>query len=338
MAGAPPAPLPSPPPARPPLQAPFETRLPWCLDAGQWEVAGGVSYQKGAHPPFPTDDSDPERDAWHASLVDVAYGVGRGAEVRVQWGVQGFDPEEGDSTWGIEDVRLSFAHQISFRKVAAAIGFAVKLPNASDEDRLGTDETDVFLTGSAGGRGERWGWAAEAGLGILGHPRTDATQDDVLVFGAAGWRRFGGDRSAAGPDPSGEGAWLATFELSGQAGSRFGNDVQRLSAGVTLPSVRFPLSLIASRGLTSESEEWGIAARVTFVRPEQPPRADNPVAGARLRRTIVAGAARGARPAGGDDGAVEAGKARAVRGMDAAALDPSGGGRASGLGGSRSDP
>ncbi len=276
MTGTPPAAPPSPAPP-PPLQAPFETRLPWCLDAGQWEAASGVSYQKGAHPPFHADDSDRARDAWHASLVDVAYGVGRGAEVRVQGGVQGFDPEEGDSTWGIEDLRLSFAHQISFRKVAAAIGFGVKLPNASDEDLLGTDETDVFLTGSAGGRGERWAWAAEAGLGILGHPEADATQDDVLVFGAAAWRRFGGDRAAAGPEAvgpeavgpeaSGPGGWLATLELSGQAGSRFGNDVQRLSAGVTLPAVRFPLSLIASRGLTEESEDWGIAARVTFLRP-----------------------------------------------------------------------
>jgi hypothetical protein len=249
-----------PPPSAPERipQAPFRTLLPWCLDAGRWEIAAGLSYESGARPPFHTGDDALERRAWHASLVDVAYGVGPGAEVRVQTGLQGFEQDDGASAWGIEDAVLSFAHQVARRRVAVAWGFGVKLPNASDADLLGTDETDVRLSAAAGWRSARGGWAAEAGLGILGNPLEDATQDDVLVFGAAGWLALGAP-AAPGPPPL-----LATFEAAGQAASRFGNDVARLSAGLTWMSVRFPVSVVVSRGLTDESEDWGVNLRATI--------------------------------------------------------------------------
>ena len=66
-------------------------------------------------------------------------------------------------------------------QVRVGLGWQVKLPNAEEDEELGTDETDVSLWGQgrlALGPGEL---RARAGLGILGHPLQLANQDDVLL-------------------------------------------------------------------------------------------------------------------------------------------------------------
>ena len=59
------------------------------------------------------------------------------------------------------------------------LGWQVKLPNAEEDEELGTDETDVSIWGQGRlplGPGEL---RARAGLAILGHPLQLANQDDV---------------------------------------------------------------------------------------------------------------------------------------------------------------
>jgi len=196
------------------------------------------------------------RQQWLANLVDVSCGLGSGGEARLEFGLQGFEEEGGLDETGIQDARLTFAWQFpDAGPVAVSGGLGVKLPNAPDDDRLGTDQTDVFLTGSVGQAKVRWGWSAEAGLGILGHPLEPGTQDDVLVFGAAGWWR------AAGAPVS------VIAEVEGTAASRFGNNRQTAGAGAVLGR-SWPVALMWRHGLTEESPVWSIAVTVTFVPPE----------------------------------------------------------------------
>jgi hypothetical protein len=239
-----------------PLQAPFRTTLPWSLRPGGWEIAAGVSREAESRPAFFTDEPDFRRDLWRAGLVDVTWGAGPRSEVRIEAGWQRFHEEGGRTASGIEDVRLSFTHQLPVEPIATALRCTVKLPNASDAKRLGTDQTDVFLSVAAGWRNPTWGAVAEAGLGILGNPRALATQDDVAMLGLAGWRFLGSDRPLA----------LLSLEASGLAASRFGNDVRRATAGLTLLG-RIPVTLLASRGLTQVSERWSVGVRVTLAHP-----------------------------------------------------------------------
>lgn len=82
------------------------------------------------------------------------------------------------------------------------LGWSVKLPDAQDEQELGTDETDVTL-GLSGGwdaRTPQGGWFLYAGaaLGILGNPLLYADQDDLLLLRAeGGWTHVGLSLSAS---------------------------------------------------------------------------------------------------------------------------------------------
>lgn len=245
-----------------PLQSPFVTPLPWSLPAGGWEAAAGVSFSSGEHPPFFAEEPGTERDRWALDLVDLSRGLGGGCEARLQFGAQHVEEEDGEPLWGIQDARLTFAYQLP-GTMAASLTMEVKLPNAGDEDRLGTDETDLTMSASGGHRAERWGWAARAGLGLLGNPLQAASQDDVLVFGAAMWRSIG---STA---PEARRGWMVTGEVSGMAASRFGNDFRHARAGV-LMGTALPVSLTVSRGLTSESADWGVDLSLTFLHPDLP--------------------------------------------------------------------
>ena len=86
--------------------------------------------------------------------------------------------------WG--DVRLGTSAQV--RKglglwPALWLDWAVKLPNAQDESELGTDETDVVLSGIALWEHGAWEGGVRGGLAIWGDPLQFANQDDAFLFG-----------------------------------------------------------------------------------------------------------------------------------------------------------
>jgi len=237
-------------------QRPLETRLPWSPGEGAFEIASGVSFRHDVSAPFTDGRRAFRRDMWRADVVDISAGTGRLGEVRLRFGLQRFSEDSGLDKTGIQDAVLDYSWQIpGGRRLAAAVGFGVKLPNAPEQDRLGTDSADVFLTGSAGGRGERWGWAANAGLGILGHPARAGVQDDVLILGAAAWWR----------PPVSRGRLSLFAEVSGQAQSRFGNDFREARAGTILEARKVRIDMYLIHGLTSESASWGGAAGITFL-------------------------------------------------------------------------
>lgn len=241
--------------AEPPIQRPFDTLLPWSLDRGQWEFGAGVVVREDVNPVFYADERSTNRDEWRVSVIDAAVGLGSGGEARIQFGVQHFDEEGGLEKTGIEDARLTFSWQLPTERYGSAAHLVVKLPNAGNDERLGTDQIDIFLVGSAGRTSPRWGWAGQLGFGILGSPTDAGVQDDLILFGAAAWMPLG----------SADTSKVTLFgEISGYAASRFGNDFRIARAGLRLFR-RLPLDLSLRRGLTGESEDWGLELGLTLT-------------------------------------------------------------------------
>jgi len=235
----------------------IRTLLPWTLPDGTWEATVGVARLDDARPAFLGDEPDFVRDAWSASLVDAAMGLGKRCEARLRWGVQRIDERGADPVTGVEDARASVSCEIASRGIDWSAVMLVKLPNAPGEDRLGTDQTDVAFIVASGWQTRRWGWGANLGFGILGHPEEAGTQDDVLLFGLAGWW-------------SAETASFRLFgEVDGAAASRFGNDVRALGAGVVLGR-RIPVTFASRWGLTAAAADWSAEAMVTVVPARRP--------------------------------------------------------------------
>ncbi len=217
----------------------------------------GIAYLDDARPAFLGDDPGFVRDVWSASLVDAAMGLGTRCEARLRWGIQRIDERAADPVTGVEDARASVSCELFSRGIDWSAQMVVKLPNAPGEDRLGTDQTDVAFVGAAAWQTPRWGWGANLGFGILGHPDEAGTQDDVLLFALAGWW-------------TADAAPLRLFgEVEGLAASRFGNDVRSLGAGVVLGR-RIPVTLASRWGMTAPAADWSAEAMVTVVPARRP--------------------------------------------------------------------
>jgi hypothetical protein len=112
------------------------------------------------------------------SMVRVRTQVER---LRMQW-------PSGDTASGWGDVRLGTTGVLwrgAKGKPEIGLDWSMKLPNASDEGELGSDESDaeVGLFGRAGVG--PWRFGLSASLLILGDPLQFANQDDALVMGAS---------------------------------------------------------------------------------------------------------------------------------------------------------
>jgi hypothetical protein len=89
---------------------------------------------------------------------------------------------------GSGDLRLG-AHAVVWEApVSVGFGWAVKLPNASDEGEIGTDETDATVLGTFLVPIGAMSVFGATGLVIQGDPIRFANQDDsgLIFFGASG--------------------------------------------------------------------------------------------------------------------------------------------------------
>jgi len=112
------------------------------------------------------------------------------SRVQLSGGFEGIaDRSPGASVVGAGDVRLgATATVVQVGVFRAWTGFAVKLPDARDEDELGTDETDVAFGAAFELAAGPWRALGGAGLGVWGNPLRFANQDDVpMVRVAASW-------------------------------------------------------------------------------------------------------------------------------------------------------
>ena len=167
-------------------ERPMAVESPLLLPENGWTLSIGVQYRDEAR-----NYGQPPRDwQWDAPRLRFAYGLGGRAEIRLEGDSWRFGKIDGNSVNDAGDWTLStkirFGTQAPEAQRALAGIFAVKLPNASNEEGLGTDETDVYLGLVGHCRKGSSEWRASAMLGILGDPAAEASQNDVGIFGF-GW-------------------------------------------------------------------------------------------------------------------------------------------------------
>jgi hypothetical protein len=202
-----------------------------------------------------------EQDRWSAPFVAVNVGVGSRAEVQFRWEALSVDGERPDSRqrsreYGTGDARLFTKLRVTSEGAygwpwlpASGVAFGVKLPNANRSRGLGTDEADVFghvlVSRSFGGARAH----ANVGIGILGNPRPEGGQDDVVLY----------DLGLVSPPVRFRGVPFSLYgEVNGVGASRFGNDRSRLRLGIRFGGTALSFYLAGSRGLDDRSESWGV--------------------------------------------------------------------------------
>ena len=227
--------------------------LPLAGDSARakWRVGGDAAWAAGWVPPFRAAERD-------------RLGLGAGGllwldRVQVSGSAEWLrdDTPAGEPTSGWGDVRLGTVVRVAdFRGFHPWIGWGTKLPDASDQDELGTDETDVLFGG-----GVLWARAEVrvdlgVGLGILGNPLRFASQDDVPMLRLdAAWTH--------GPLamlPS------ASFDLATTRNPARGELGGELRLGRT-----WFASAGGSAGLTAAAADWRAKVGVGWASPLPPP-------------------------------------------------------------------
>jgi hypothetical protein len=148
---------------------------------------------------------------------------------------------------------------------AAGLHFGAKLPNASVDDRLGTDETDFLIAALAS---KDLGWISghvNLGLALLGNPGPTAPspqpfdsdgQDDLFTYAVA--------LSSQPLDGPARSTIRLMVEIAGQEGSRFDNDRAAFRGGVQTTIGAWQLYTGGSAGLVSASENLGVNAGIIY--------------------------------------------------------------------------
>jgi hypothetical protein len=192
-------------------------------------------------------------------VPEVRYRLGFGrAELSIggaAW--QHFSPDAAGADDASEVGDLSFWVTVNALKqhrgrVALAFALGAKMPNAPDEDGLGTDEADTFLAVLLGHESPRNEWRLNAGLAVLGDPMTDKSQEDLLTYGIAG--RHGRRHCFA-------------WEIYGRALSSDDKrdlDESTLEAGYLFRGHRTDFDLSVLHGLTEDSGDFGVSAGVAI--------------------------------------------------------------------------
>ncbi|MCB1032947.1 MAG: transporter [Acidobacteria bacterium] len=201
----------------------------------------------------------PRNRQWDFGEIRLSFGLGRVAELQVSGTVVSAiddgsrsSTNSGDWTFG---TKIWLAAEKG-RRPALAFLYEVKLPNGSDEDGGVTDETDFFgyLIASKSLTDGSW-LHANLGLGILGSPFDNASQNDVYILRVAferplSTRRLVGVEGIAegGPDRGDDPRYLRViyarklrrWVLYGALGTGFSKDSDRLQLAAGLRS-RFDL-------------------------------------------------------------------------------------------------
>lgn len=190
-------------------------------------------------------------------LGQMSYFIGTGGRTNVELGwvaaaIQR-DPEfgtthdVGDATFFTKVLLVGETR----RRPAIAVRFGTKLPNAGDEDGIGTDESDFYGSFPMAKGFGRLEVRAEPGVGILGSWRKVSAQNDVFTYGSAVLYRS--SRYSLFSEVDGRVRWRAARASDLLSVSRL---------GVILRFGDYSIDAVGTIGLIKESEDWGVSVGV----------------------------------------------------------------------------
>lgn len=236
---------------------PLQAEAPTVLQSGIIQFDLGLQYLSHTNFPFSAFSKDSGRDVLSLPTLGIRIGLGKRSEFQLSY-EQLFVEEEVfriREMWKSGDLDLST--KIEFwqeRQWLPGIGMkvGVKLPNASNDYRVGTDETDFAFSALFAKRVAFVTTTANVGLLILGNPFEHASQDDLLSYAFA----------CSFP-------WNARVTTTAEiAGQMLGtNDNERRSAlfHLSIRNNQLTWKLSARIGLLENSEDWGFGAGVTWT-------------------------------------------------------------------------
>jgi hypothetical protein len=248
----------------PPLRvtAPFATALPWILPEGGWEADARAEWIGHETTPFENLGAGPLDRSRALVLGGAARGLGDRVEASIGFGYQGSFGDRGSGHAQPTDARLAFAYAVdggADTAIATTVRFLAKAPTAPDRNGSGTDEADMGFSITSGARTGHSGIFGSGGLLLLGNPLRHGSQDDVAIYGLAGW--LGSERGIQ-----------ATFEIEGQSFSRFHNDASFLHVGARRIYGRTSGRTLAGhlsilRGLNTDASRWGLSVGLSWLGP-----------------------------------------------------------------------
>jgi hypothetical protein len=253
-------------------QRPLVTEDPETIGSGNILFEGGFDQQWEIFYPV----SGLEGDLLRVPVLGLSFGLSSIAELQIDGGLYNrlhvtnrFSAPlssmldfTGDNTSDFEDITVATKIRVLSEtpgRPALGVRFATKLPNASNENGIGTDTTDFYASLLAAKTVQSVRFVGNAGLGILSDPTRGDRQADVLAYGFSVARaihqgvevvseingRYQPNDDAAAPPGSDTRAAI-------RLGGRFTHRTIRIDGGIIL-------------GLTSRDPSFGLTAGVTWV-------------------------------------------------------------------------
>ena len=254
-------------------QRPLVTEDPETIGAGRVLIEGGITLEHDAS--FPV--SGLEGNRFSVPTLGVSVGLSSIAEIQIDGGlyqhlaITDRNPRAplasaldftNDDTSDVEDIVLATKIRIvgeGTQRPAFGLRFATKLPNASNENGLGTDITDFYASLLIGKTVQSTRVVGNVGLAILGDPTSAVpAQNDLMTFGVSVARAMttaaeivaevNGRLNFANGDPDPGAENRAAMRL----GARYTHGPVRLDAAVIL-------------GMTSRDPSFGVTGGFTWV-------------------------------------------------------------------------
>jgi len=258
-------------------QRPLLTEDVDVLPPGVIRIEAGIDFMQDAQFPL----SGLTGDLTRIGVIGINVGLSPNVEFQIEGVAQNFlsintaNPNPAvlrnfvagtDSTNGTGDFTLATKIKIrneGRRMPSLGFRFGVELPNSNETRGIGVNQTNAFgvlLVGKKFGRRQRLNTFGNIGIGILTAPLAQFTQNDVLLYGAAGIFRLTDRVNVAA-------------EVSGRANTRRGRaplgteplSEARLGLQVRGAGLRFDFAGI--KGLTDFSPRSGVTFGVTYDTP-----------------------------------------------------------------------
>lgn len=250
--------------------APLTVETAETLPSGQIDFALGASYFRNRrYPPFTPEGFIHSQNLTTVPEIGVRGGIGSMVEIQASYEFIDLDENTQDghnSTYGGGDARLfTKIYALRERKWIPAMGvrFGTKLPNASSEDRLGTDEIDFFIQWLGSKQIGPVALYLNLGIALLDNPGSDPDnpggQDDLFTYA------FGIVSPTWAIDGIDDWTFRVMTEAAGTTGSRFSNDGNAVRAGFQVMHGGFTIYAGASGGLNSAAEKYGVMGGAIYA-------------------------------------------------------------------------
>lgn len=254
---------------------PLETESAALLGSGETEIILGTSYFRNRRfPAFTAKGFLDSQDLITAPEIEVRIGAGDWVEIQLRYELLHLDETRSDGSehdaFGGGDAEIfTKVRFLREGEMIPALGarFGVKLPNASREDRLGTDETDFDLALLASKGFGPVTAHLNVGLQILGNPddlegqspTAGSGQDDPFTFSIAAVSQPLLAESTGGCEIR------ALLSVDGKEGSRFDNDGWSINGGLQGTIGDWTVYGGASGGLSGAPEDYGLRLGLIYA-------------------------------------------------------------------------